>query len=141
MLAELTWERQTESSLDLASSQGRLLGVARDVTGLPGDLLEQLIDERVDDAHGSLADIGLWRHLLKDPVDVHLEVRLGVSAGLCASGLDNLARFSTTFLGSICSRLAGILGGGSGGCFLWCHSEVSEFCRSFVYDYKDLIII
>lgn len=38
--------------------------------GLGGDFLEDVVDERVHDAHGSLGDSSLWVDLLEDSVDV-----------------------------------------------------------------------
>ena len=35
-----------------------------------GDLLEDVIDEGVHDAHGSLGDSSLWVNLFEDSVDV-----------------------------------------------------------------------
>ena len=73
MLAELTREKQTHSSLDLTRRQGGLLGVAGDLTSLSSDLLEQVVYERVENADRVLADFARWRHLLQDPVNVRLE--------------------------------------------------------------------
>ena len=47
-----------------------LLVVADESGRLGGDLLEDVVDERVHDAHGSLGDTGLGVHLLEDSVDV-----------------------------------------------------------------------
>ena len=47
-----------------------LLVVANKAGALSGDLLEDIVDERVHDAHGSLGDSSLWVHLLEDSVDV-----------------------------------------------------------------------
>ena len=47
-----------------------LLVVSDKSGGLGGDLLEDIVDERVHDAHGSLGDSSLWVHLLEDSVDV-----------------------------------------------------------------------
>ena len=47
-----------------------LLVVANKARALSGDLLENVVDERVHDAHGSLGDSSLWVHLLEDSVDV-----------------------------------------------------------------------
>jgi len=78
VLGELTWEEETDSSLDLSGGEGVLAVVSHESGGLSGDLLEDVVDERVHDAHGSLGDTGLWVDLLEDSVDVDRE-------GLCSS--------------------------------------------------------
>ena len=47
-----------------------LLVVANKAGALSGNLLEDVVDERVHDAHGSLGDSSLWVDLLEDSVDV-----------------------------------------------------------------------
>ena len=48
-----------------------MLSVVSNESGaLVGDLLEDVVDERVHDGHGSLGDAGLWVNLLEDSVDV-----------------------------------------------------------------------
>ena len=96
MLGELTGEEEADGGLDLAGGEGVLLVVANETGGLAGDLLEDVVDEGVHDAHGSLGDAGLGVHLLEDTVDVDGE-------GLGSSSLG--------------SSLLGSLGGsaGSGG--------------------------
>ena len=37
---------------------------------LRGNLLENIVDERVHDGHGFLGDSGFWVNLLEDSVDV-----------------------------------------------------------------------
>ena len=70
MLGKLTGEQEAHGSLDLAGGKGVLLVVADETGRLGGDLLEDIVDERVHDAHGLLADAGLGVHLLEDTVDV-----------------------------------------------------------------------
>ena len=70
VLGELTWEEETNGGLDLAGGEGVLLVVADETGRLGGDLLEDIVDEGVHDAHGSLGDTGLWVHLLQNSVDV-----------------------------------------------------------------------
>ena len=70
VLGELTGEEETDGGLDLAGGEGRLLVVADELGGLTGDLLEDIVDEGVHDAHGLLGDAGLGVHLLEDTVDV-----------------------------------------------------------------------
>ena len=70
MLGELTGEEEADGGLDLAGGEGVLLVVADEAGRLRGDLLEDVVDERVHDGHGSLGDTGLGVHLLEDTVDV-----------------------------------------------------------------------
>ena len=79
VLGELTGKEESDGSLDLAGGEGVLLVVADESGGLGGDLLEDVVDERVHDAHGSLGDTGLGVDLLEDSVDVDGE-GLGSSA-------------------------------------------------------------
>ena len=73
MLGELTWEEESDGGLDLTGGESVLLVVANKAGALAGDLLEDIVDERVHDAHGSLGDSSLWVHLLENSVDVDRE--------------------------------------------------------------------
>ena len=70
MLSELTWEEESDGGLDLSGGEGGSSVVSHKSSGLLGDLLEDVVDERVHDAHGSLGDSGLWVDLLEDSVDI-----------------------------------------------------------------------
>ena len=96
MLGELSGEEEAYSGLDLARGECMLLVVANKARALSGDLLEDIVDERVHDAHGTLGDAGLGVDLLEDAVDVDVE------------GLGSL------LLGG--SLLGGARGGFGGGC-------------------------
>ena len=96
VLGELTWEVKADGSLDLAGGESVLLVVAHEARALRSDLLEDVVDERVHDAHGPLGDAGLGVDLLEDAVDVDVE------------GLGSL------LLGG--SLLGGARGGFGGGC-------------------------
>ena len=50
-----------------------LFVVSHELGGLSSDLLEDIVDERVHDGHGSLGDSSLWVNLLEDSVDVDSE--------------------------------------------------------------------
>ena len=117
MLAELAWKDQAHGSLDLTGGHGALPGVARDGASLAGDPLEQVVDERVEDADGVLADYSLRRHLLQYTEDVRFEA--GPHSGVL-SGSFGRASWTTTSTGSFGGR--GVLGGSS---FL-SHSEAER---------------
>ena len=73
MLGELTWEEESDGGLDLAGGESVLLVVSDEAGALGSDLLEDIVDERVHDAHGSLGDASLWVDLLEDSVNVDRE--------------------------------------------------------------------
>ena len=73
MLSELTWEEESDGSLDLSGGESVLSVVSHKSGGLGGNLLEDVMDEGVHDGHGSLGDSGLGVNLLQDSVDVHGE--------------------------------------------------------------------
>jgi hypothetical protein len=98
VLGELSGEEETDSGLDFAGGESVLLVVADKAGGFGGDLLEDVVDEGVHDAHGLLGDTGLGVDLLEDTVDVDGE---GLSTSLVGSSL-----------------LGGSLGGGSATGFL-----------------------
>ena len=93
MLGEFTWEEESHGSLDFAGRESVLAVVSHKAGGLSGDLLEDVVDERVHDAHGSLGDAGLWVDLLEDSVDVNREGLSSASlgSGLLGDGLDCFA--------------------------------------------------
>jgi len=70
VLGELTGKHETNGGLDLAGREGGLLVVGGKLSGLAGDALEDVVDERVHDAHPFLADAGVGVDLLEDLVDV-----------------------------------------------------------------------
>merc|ERR1719486_1765123 len=70
VLGELSWEEESDGGLDLSGGESVLLVVSHESSGFRGDLLEDVVDERVHDAHGSLGDSGLWVDLLEDSVDI-----------------------------------------------------------------------
>ena len=84
MLGELTGEEEADGGLDLAGGESVLLVVSDEAGALGSDLLEDIVDERVHDAHGSLGDAGLGVHLLEDTVDVDGE---GLGSSLLGGSL------------------------------------------------------
>ena len=107
MLGEFTGEEEADGSLDLSGRQGVLLVVSNELGGLEGNLLEDVVDERVHDLHGSLGDASLGVNLLEDSVDVDGE---GLSAS-ASSGSGSLGDLSG-LLGDFSS--GGTLSGSSG---------------------------
>ena len=109
MLGEFPGEEEAHSGLDLSGGEGVLLVVSNELGGLEGDLLEDVVDERVHDVHGSLGDAGLRVDLLEDSVDVDGE---GLGSASVGGLLDILGHSLLSNLGG-----GGSLGGASGGLF------------------------
>lgn len=70
MLGQLSGKEKPDSRLDLPGSDGRPLVVMGETGGLSGDSLEDVVDERVHDAHGLGRDSGVRVDLLQHLVDV-----------------------------------------------------------------------
>ena len=104
VLGELTGKEESDGSLDLSGGESVLLVVADEAGRLGGDLLEDVVDERVHDAHGSLGDAGLGVDLLEDAVDVDGEGLGSSLLGGSTLGSDSLdsGGLSGGFLGTHC---------------------------------------
>ena len=111
MLGELTRKHETNGSLDLAGRESGLLVVGGKLSSLAGDALEDIVDERVHDAHPLLADAGVGVDLLQDLVDVS---GVGFDALLAA------------LLLALCGGLLGSLGRSRLG---WCFSHGWKWAR------------
>ena len=70
MLGQLSGKEEPDSRLDLPGSDGRPLVVVGETGGLSGDSFEDVVDERVHDAHGLGRDSGVRVDLLQHLVDV-----------------------------------------------------------------------
>ncbi|XP_062043101.1 uncharacterized protein LOC133756422 [Lepus europaeus] len=70
VLGQLAGQQQAHGRLDLARRDGRALVVVRQARRLAGDALEDVVDERVHDAHGLGRDAGVGVHLLEHLVHV-----------------------------------------------------------------------
>ena len=70
VFGQLTGKKQTNSGLDLARGDGGFLVVVSKAGSFSSDALEDVIHERVHDAHGFAGDAGVWMHLLHNLVDV-----------------------------------------------------------------------
>ena len=93
VLRQFTGEVKPHSSLDFPAGDGVLFVVVSKTGGLGGDTLEDVIHERVHDAHSLAGDSGVGVHLLQDLVDVdgvallaRLSPLLGVSPGRLGLG-------------------------------------------------------
>ena len=99
VLGELSGQHEADGGLDLAGREGRLLVVGGELSGLPGDALEDVVDEGVHDAHSLLADTGVGVDLLEHLVDVR---RVGLDALLAlllVGRLDLLGGLGGSLLG------------------------------------------
>jgi len=83
VLGELPREDEADGGLDLPGRDGGLLVVPRQLGRLPGELLEDVVDEGVHDGHGLGGDAYVRVHLLQHLEDVNL-VRLHALLGLAA---------------------------------------------------------
>ena len=70
VLGKLSWEEESDSSLDLSGGESVLSVVSDESGGLLSDLLEDVVDEGVHDGHGSLGETSLRVDLLENSVDV-----------------------------------------------------------------------
>ena len=96
MLGEFTRQDQSDRGLDFAGRDRRLLVVSRELGGFRGDLLEDVVDERVHDGHRLGGDTGVRVHLLQDLVDVDL---VGFGLGLASNLLGARGLLLRGFLG------------------------------------------
>jgi hypothetical protein len=113
VLGQLSGQEQTDGGLDFPGGDGGALVVVRQAAGLSGDPLEDVVDERVHDAHRLGGDAGVGVDLLQHLVDVD-----GVGF-LPALPLGLLVRLGDVLLG-----FARLLGGLSGR-FGWHDAAVS----------------
>ena len=103
MFGQLSGQQEPDGGLDLPGGDGGPLVVVGELAGLSGDPLEQVVNERVHDAHGLGGDSSVGVDLLEDLVDVD-------GVGLLPLGLLLLVS-----LGDGLGGLACLLGGLSGG--------------------------
>ena len=98
MLGELTGQQETDSSLDFSAGDGALLVVVSKTRGLGSDALEDVIDERVHDAHGLAGDSSVGVDLLQDLVDVDAVTLFPPPLLLLVSGARRLGGLGSGFL-------------------------------------------
>lgn len=66
MLGQLTGQNKPHGCLDFARRDGGLLVVCGKLGRLGGDALENVVDEGVQDGHGTVGDTGVWVDLLEN---------------------------------------------------------------------------
>jgi len=100
VLGEFAGQKKTYGGLDLTGGDGGLSGALGQAGGLSGDAVEDVVDERVHDGHGTRVDAHILVDLLQDVVDVcavRLLALLGAlflavdgGGGLLGGGLSSL---------------------------------------------------
>ena len=114
MFGQLSGQEEPDSGLDLPGGDGGPLVVVGELAGLSGDALEQVVDERVHDAHGLGGDTGVGVHLLEDLVDVDgiglLPLALPLLLVALGDGLGGLARLGSSLSGGLGRHGDGLVG-------------------------------
>lgn len=67
------WDEGNLRGLNLARRDGRLLVVCGKLGGLGGDALEDVVDERVQDGHGTVGDTSVGVDLLENCRDTSVK--------------------------------------------------------------------
>ena len=82
VLRQLAGQQQSDGSLDFPTADCRSLVVVRQTRRLGGNALEDVVDERVHDAHGLAGDSSVRVDLLEHLIDVNAETFLSPCAPL-----------------------------------------------------------
>ena len=100
VFGQFSGEEEPDGGLDLPGGDGGPLVVVGQFGSLGSDTLEEIVDERVHDAHGLGGDTGIGVHLLQHLVDVDgirfLTLVLALLSVL-SNGLGGLAGFLGSF--------------------------------------------
>ena len=94
VFGQFTGQKQPDGGLDLAGADGGFLVVVSQAGSFGSDALEDVVHERVHDAHGFAGDTSVRVNLLQHLVDVDSIAFLSLSSplllsfspGLCLSG-------------------------------------------------------
>lgn len=70
VLGKFTREDESDRGLDLTGGDGGLLVVGSKLGGLGSNTLEDVIDEGVQNGHGTVGDTGVRVNLLEDLIDI-----------------------------------------------------------------------
>lgn len=90
VLSKLTGQKQTNSSLNLATGDGRTLVVVSQTRSFGSNALENVVDKAVHDGHSLGADASVGVHLLEHLVDVDGIAFLSLPLTLLVAGADSL---------------------------------------------------
>ena len=90
VLSKLTGQKQTNSSLNLATGDGRTLVVVSQTRSFGSNALENVVDKAVHDGHSLGADASVRVHLLEHLVDVDGIAFLSLPLTLLVAGADSL---------------------------------------------------
>ena len=82
VFGQFSGQKQPDGGLDLAGADGRFLVVVGKAGSFGGDALEDVVDERVHDAHGFAGDTSVRVNLLQHLVDVDGITFLSLSPSL-----------------------------------------------------------
>jgi hypothetical protein len=99
VLGEFSWQKKLNSGLDLSGRKGSLSVVSDKLGSFEGDLVEDIVDERVEDVHGLLGNTGIGVDLLEDLVDVEGEGFVSSSSGFLVTGVVGLGGLSLSTFG------------------------------------------
>ncbi len=94
MLSEVTREDELNGSLNIVRADSVSALTSVELRGLKGDSFEEVNDETVHDAHGSLGDSDLIVDVLEDSVNVD-----AVAVESLSSGSASLGSLRSNFLG------------------------------------------
>ena len=90
VLSKLTGQKQTNSSLNLATGDGGTLVVVSQTRSFGSNALENVVDKAVHDGHSLGADASVGVHLLEHLVDVDGIAFLSLPLALLVAGADSL---------------------------------------------------
>ena len=93
MLGQFTRQDQSHGRLDFPTRHRRLFVVPRQFRGFRRDLFEDVVDERIHDAHRLAGNPGVRMDLLQDFVDVNLVGFDLLFRGLLGAAFDGLLRW------------------------------------------------